>query len=1162
MSASRIEALRALLRRRILVLDGAMGTAIQDADLSAADFGGDDFEGCNELLTATCPQAILDIHAAYLAAGADIIETDTFGGTPLVLAEFGVAERARELNRLAAELARRAAADFDTPDRLRFVAGSMGPTTKAISVTGGVTFEELRRHYREQALGLLEGGADYLLVETIQDTRNAKAALLGIAEAGRELGLPPTVALSGTIETMGTTLAGQTIDAFTTSILHAEPLYLGLNCATGPEQMTDHLRVLSAVSPVPVACVPNAGLPDEDGLYTEDARRMAAALERFLDEGWLDLVGGCCGSGPGHGRALCALVDGRAPRSSGKSGVPAPPDPFCLSGLENLELTDENRPILVGERTNIIGSRRFKELIRAGEFETAAEIARKQVRGGAQVIDICLADPDGDERRDTDSFLSEVIKRVKVPLMIDSTDVEVFARALTWCQGRAVLNSVNLEEGEERFAEVAPLVKRFGAALVVGCIDEDPDIGMARTRERKLEVARRSYDLLTGKYGLKPNDLIFDPLVFPCATGDEEYLGAARETIEGLRLIKNELPGVRTILGISNVSFGLPPAAREIVNSVFLYQATKAGLDLAIVNTQRLERYASLSPEAREMAERVLFVSDNEAVSAMAERYAKRKKRVPDAGRKLSPPAHLSRCVIEGSKEGLVETLDRLLGTEKPLDIINGPLMSGMAEVGRLFNANELIVAEVLQSAAVMKAAVAHLEPHLDGEDSAVRGKLVLATVKGDVHDIGKNLVEIILSNNGYRVIDLGIRVPPSKVVEAVREHEPDLLGLSGLLVKSTAQMTATAEELSRAGLTPPLLVGGAALSRKYTARRIAEAYDGVVAYAQDAMQGLDLADRLRDDTRRDEYSTEWDAYRTALKAEDAAGDAARAAAATTGATAAAGEPEPVLPAPDSPQPADFERHAEDFDLDAVWRYLNPRMVFNRHLGFKGNFEKQLAGGDERARQLRTLVDGLQKRCRDGDMVCRGVWRALEAEADGDSIVMYSAGATEPAGRFTFPRQRGKFRLCLSDFVRAEGRRENLVLFAVTAGSGIRRMAGAMNDAGELLESHAIQVLALETAEAAAEYLHARLRTEWGFADEPDVPPGDIFRAKYRGCRFSFGYPACPSLEGQRLLFDLLRPEEAGIQLTEGCMMDPEASVSGLVFHHPQAEYFSTGPAR
>ena len=836
--------LKSLIRERILIIDGAMGTQIQARGLSAEDFGGRDFEGCNEYLSLTRPDVILQIHQEYLEAGADIVETNTFGSTELVLREYApLHEQAYEITRRGAELARQAADEHTTPDRPRFVAGSMGPTTKAISVTGGVTFDELVRNYREQARALVDGGADYLLLETSQDTRNVKAGLLGIQQLAQETGEAVPVAVSGTIEPMGTMLGGQTVEALVTSLEHVDLLYFGLNCATGPDFMTDHIRAAAEMAGVPIACVPNAGLPDADGHYLETPQMVARTLERFADRGWLNLVGGCCGTTPAHITALAEMARGKGAR------VAEIPKRLFLSGLENLEVDESSRPLLVGERTNSIGSRMFKRLIAEEKYEEASEIARAQVKNGAQVIDVCLANPDRDELADTERFMDHVIRKVKAPLMIDSTDAAVIERALTYSQGKGIINSINLEDGEERFEKVVPMARRFGAAFIVGCIDEQ---GMAVTAERKLEVALRSHELLTGKYGVRPTDIIFDTLTFPCATGDAQYLGSAAATVEGIRLIKERLPETKTILGISNVSFGLPPAGREVMNSVFLFHATQAGLDLAIVNSEKLERYASIPDEERKLAEEVLFRSSDETIAAFTSHFRGAEGRVKKQVSLLSLDERLANYIVEGTKEGLVADLELKLKESIPLDIINGPLMAGMEEVGRLFNDNKLIVAEVLQSAEAMKAAVNYLEPFMDKADVSNRGTIILATVKGDVHDIGKNLVEIILGNNGYRVVNLGIRVPPQELIQAVVDHKPDMIGLSGLLVKSAQQMVVTAEELAQHGIDIPMLVGGAALTSGFTLQRIAPAYGGLVAYAKEAMIGLDLANRISDPVKRE----------------------------------------------------------------------------------------------------------------------------------------------------------------------------------------------------------------------------------------------------------------------------------------------------------------------
>ncbi len=1158
--AERTAALEGALAERILVLDGATGTALQARELTAEDFGGPELEGCNENLCRTRPDVVEAVHAGYLEAGADVIETNSFGGTPLVLAEYGLADHAFEINRLAAAIARRAAGRHSTSRRTRFVCGSMGPTTKAISVTGGITFEGLAESFYVQALGLLAGGADYLLLETCQDTRNVKAGLSAIERAFAEVGWRVPVAVSATIEPTGTMLAGQDAEALAVSLAHEDLLYLGLNCATGPDLMTDHVRTLAELARTRVACVPNAGLPDEEGCYPQGPDDLAGALARFAASSWLNLVGGCCGTTAEHVAALVRMAAGRRPRPVSDHHR------AWVSGLEAVELTEDNRPLLVGERTNVLGSRKFKRLIAEGDLEAAAEVGRAQVKAGAQVIDVCLQDPDRDEVADMDGFLAQVTRLVRAPLMIDSTDAEVMERALVWCQGKAVLNSINLEDGRARFDAVVPLARRFGAALVVGAIDE---LGMAVTAERKLEVARRSYELLTGEYGVRPEDIWWDALVFPCGTGDEAYLGSAAATIEGVRRLKRELPATRTILGVSNVSFGLPAAGREVLNSVFLYHATKAGLDAAIVNTERLARYAEIPEEERRLAEALIYLEPGDpaagrrAVEAFTEHFRGMSSAPKARPREELPlPERLARAVVEGSKVGLEEDLDAALADPRwpdPLDIVNGPLMDGMAEVGRLFNDNQLIVAEVLQSAEVMKKAVAHLEPHMQRADgsSRARARVILATVKGDVHDIGKNLVDIILTNNGFEVVNLGIKVPSEVLIQAVREHRPDVVGLSGLLVKSAQQMVATAGDLAAEAIEVPLLVGGAALTRRFTHKKIAPAYDGgFCTYAKDAMSGLALVERLCTPEGRLELAREVAEEAEQDRAAETPGGGRGGLPGAAG-SGAAGPSAAVRRDLEPPPPPDLARHVEELPLGEVWELVNPQMLYAKHLGLKGSIARLEAAGDPKLAMLREVVAGIEREVLADGMRARAVWRFFPARAEGERITLLDPESGAPAAAWDFPRQAGGERLCLADYVL---RGDHVALFVTSfgpsGGENVADKAGRWRREGEYLKSHAFAALALETAEAAAEHLHRRLRGLWGFPDPPDLEPRRLFSGRYRGKRYSFGYPACPDLAGQRALFAALRPEEIGVELTEGDMMDPEASVSALVFHHPDAKYF------
>jgi len=1132
--------------RRVLVLDGAMGTMIQARGLSADDFGGARYEGCNEYLNVTRPDVIRDIHLAYLDAGSHLISTNSFGTAPYVLAEYELRDRCHEITLAAARLAREAVDLRSTPGDPRFAIGAMGPGTRTITVTGGISFDEVTEAYRAQAAALIAGGVDALLLETCQDTLNVKAAGIGLRRAMDEAGVDLPLMVSGTIEPMGTMLAGQGVDALLASLEHLELFSIGLNCATGPEFMTDHLRSLSSLAPCLVTCYPNAGLPDEHGQYEETPQSLALKIRRFVEEGWVNAIGGCCGTTPAHIRELAALAAGKAPRR------PAAALQAAVSGIEVLYPADDNRPVLVGERTNVIGSRKFKDLVVDEKFEEASEVGRAQVKGGGQVLDVCLANPDRDELADMERFLDRLTRKVKVPLMLDSTDALVLERALKLCQGKAIVNSINLEDGEERFEKVVPLLRGYGAAVVVGCIDDDKQQGMAVSRARKLAIAERSHALLTGKYGLPARDLIFDPLVFPVGTGDQNYVGSAVETIEGLRAIKARFPECRTILGISNVSFGLPPAGREVLNAVFLYHCTKAGLDYAIVNTERLERYASIPEEERRLAEDLIEMRGADPVAAFAAHFRGRKKDAAAGAPALPLDERLARYIVEGSRDGLLEDLELKLAEAAPLAIINGPLMRGMEEVGRLFNDNQLIVAEVLQSAEAMKVAVAYLEPRMERSESATRASMVLATVKGDVHDIGKNLVEIILKNNGYRIINLGIKVPPEDLIAAYHAHKPDAFGLSGLLVKSAQQMVITAQDLREAGIEIPLFVGGAALTRRFTATRIAAEYAGLTLYAKDAMDGLDLANRLFGATTRDDLIAAVRSEQEALRAGGAGAPVAVAAATAAPARSAVSRTVPV------PHPPDLDLHVlRGVPLNRLFPYLNLQMLLGKHLGLRGSVSRLLEDGDAKARELLGVVEALQREAvADGLLRADGLYRFYEARSSGDRLTLFDAG--REVGRFDFPRQPGAERLCLADYVRDVDSREPdyVALFAVTCGAGVRERAAQWKDAGQYLRSHALQALAIETAEAFAEMLHARLRTQWGFPDAPDLPVADKLKGRYRGIRVSFGYPACPNLADQRVLFDLLGPERVGIALTEGDMMDPEASVSALVFHHPEAKYF------
>src|SRR5271155_4993382 len=997
------------LASRILIIDGAMGTMLQAYNPTPADFGGVSLENCNENLCLTRPEWIVDIHRAYLEAGADIIETNSFQGSPIVLAEFKLEDKTHQLNVLAAQLARKAADEFSTTAKPRFVAGSMGPTTKSITLRGDVTFNAMRDSYYLQAKGLVEGGADLLLIETGFDTRNIKAGLFAVQQLERDLGVRIPLMISGTVERWGAMLAGQPVDAFYSSVAHADLLSIGLNCATGPDLMTDHIRTLAQMASTRISCYPNAGLPNEEDKYLETPESLAGQLGKFVEHGWLNIVGGCCGTTPAHIRAIAQMAGGQAP-----GPVPAPSHRAYFSGIELGEADESTRPLIVGERTNVIGSRLFKQMIAEEKWEEASEIARWQVKNGAHIIDVCLQSSDREELKDIDPFYGKLMPKIKAPVMIDTTDPKAVEAALAWCQGKSIINSINLEDGEEKLELMCPIARAYGAALVVGAIDEDKLQAQAFTRERKLEVAQRSVKLLTEKYGIPPEDIIIDPLVFPCATGDENYIGGAVETIEAIRLIKEKIPFVKTVLGVSNISFGLPASAREVVNSVFLYYSTKAGLDLAIVNAEKLERFPSIPVEERRLAESLLFNTPPAEVpaghpnaddlktapedwrqqsreqkmavnqfhiAAIAEYFRRAGKKEKKKAADLPLDERLANYIIEGTKDGLIADLDRKRAEgAAPLDIINGPLMAGMSEVGRLFNNNELIVAEVLQSAEAMKTGVGHLEQFMEKASTEKRAKVILATVKGDVHDIGKNLVEIILKNNGYDVINLGIKVPPEDLIRAWREHKPDAIGLSGLLVKSAHQMVTTASDFKDHGVEVPLLVGGAALSERFTITRIGPAYSSPTFYAKDAMTGLSIMNELMDPaTREIAISTHIFTTIAALPVE--------AAPVVNTATTRSPKVHIGIPIPAAPY---LDRRVREVpNLAELWSYMNPYMLYGRHLGFKGNFEKLLAERDAKALKLFHDVEAVKTDAA-RFMQAKAVWQFFEAERSGNSIHLFT----------------------------------------------------------------------------------------------------------------------------------------------------------------------------
>ncbi len=1136
------------LQDRILVYDGAMGTSIQPLDLTLEDYGGQ--MGCNEMLVFTRPDVITRIHEDYLEAGADVLETDTFGGSRLKLGEYGMPEKVYEQNFTAARLAREAADRFSTPGRPRFVAGSIGPTgllpSSSDPTLGNVTFEELADLFEEQARPLVEGGCDVLLIETSQDILEVKAAITGLeryfSKAGRRVPIQAQV----TLDVTGRMLLGTDIGA-AVAILEALPIdVIGLNCSTGPEHMRGPVQLLFERATKPISLIPNAGLPlnvDGKAVYPLEPVPMAETLREYVQKYGVNLVGGCCGTTPDHIRALSAAVADLKPLPRPGAGAP-----HVASAMRSVSLWQEPRPLLVGERVNAQGSRKLKQMLLADDYDGVLEIAREQVENGAHVLDVCVALT---ERADEVEQMRKVVKTlaqgVEAPLMIDSTEPAVILEALRTFPGRAIVNSVHLENGRARIDAILPHALEHGAAVVALTIDE---VGMAKTAERKLEVARRIHDLVVGEYGLKPEALIFDALTFTLATGDPEFAPSALDTLEGIRRIKAELPGVLTTLGVSNVSFGLQPHARAVVNGVFLHHAVEAGLDLAIVNPAHVMPLAEIPPEALRLAENLVLNRSPEALQELivyfeANQAAAGSTSVaedPTAGMTSEQRIHWQ--ILHRRKEGIEALIDDALSRQDPVTVLNTVLLPAMKDVGDRFGAGELILPFVLQSAEVMKKAVKHLEQFLDRTEGVTKGTVVLATVYGDVHDIGKNLVQTILSNNGYTVHDLGKQVPVQTILDRARELKADAIGLSALLVSTSKQMPLCVQEAHRQGVHVPILIGGAAINRSF-GRRIGLLDDGTpygpgVFYANDAFEGLSTLERLNDPAEREGFLA--DIHRQALAEKERQARLTQAAPAVVAARSATRLDVPVPQAP-------FWGHRvlADVPLDRVFECLDFKSLYRLSWGGKsttGEAWERLLKEEFEPRLARMRAEVL----REGWLEPRGVYGFYPCQADGDTLVVFdSPEGTKVRARFTFPRQPDGDRLCLADYFQPLGgdRMDVLALQAVTVGPRSTERMERLQAAGDYSEAYYVHGLAVEAAEALAELLHRHVRREWG------LPAG-------QGKRYSWGYPAIPDLEDHRILFDLL-PIEAttGMTLTESCQLVPEQSTVAMIIHHPEARYYA-----
>lgn len=1178
MSASTLE--RALATR-VLFLDGAMGTSIHacDCDLHRDYLGK---ENCTEILVRTRPEVIQGIHESFLKVGADAVETDTFGANKLVFAEFDLVAETYELNKRAAEVARAACDAHSTPDKPRFVFGSMGPGTKLVSL-GNTTWDAMLDSYAEQARGLIDGGADALLIETCQDLLQVKCAVNACLKAMDEKGRTPEqipIMVSVTIETTGTMLLGTEIAA-AAEALRTFPIFsLGLNCATGPVEMAEHIKWLCRHWDRHVSVVPNAGLPvlvDGRTEYPLKPKPFADAIARFVEEDGVSIVGGCCGTTPSHIEELVKRIGERAPAK--RDHAPWPRGATSLYSVS--EFRQDNSYLVVGERTNTNGSRKFKQLVDAQDFDGMVSMARDQIKDGSHVIDLCVDFVGRDGVTDMREVVQRFVRQVSAPLMLDSTQVDVLEEGLKHAGGKCVINSMNLEEGEEKLGVICRLAKTYGAAVVAGTIDDDPKEAMGKTAERKLAIAKRIYDLAVNRHGLHPGDILFDPLVLPVTTGVEADRRLALETIEGTRRISRELPDCHTVVGLSNVSFGLKPAARVVLNSVFLHELIDAGLTAAIAHSSKILPRTKISDERWNAALDLLYDRRDGGDPLMrfvelfpeGEEDATKKEKLED----LPIEERLRRHIIDGEMRGLRESLDEAMRAYEPLAIVNDHLLDGMKTVGDLFGAGEMQLPFVLQSAEVMKTAVAHLEPHMPkAEGSGKKAKIVLATVQGDVHDIGKNLVDIILSNNGYEVVNLGIKQPVAAIMQAFKEHEAHAIGMSGLLVKSVGVMQQNLEEMARQGVTVPVLLGGAALTRHYCETTLRDTYTGgKVYFGRDAFEGLRIMDclaggrlatldaeieeRLGKRAKADEMVERSRAAREGERLrrereEGASGVATLKPAARSEVKTDVDVPEP---------PFLGARVVEGLDLGAIYPFINTVALFRG----QWQFRKGKRSDEEYERfvehEVEPLFERMKERCaREGILRPGVVYGYFRCNSEGDDLVIYDPqrpGEAVEIERFRFPRQEGNKRLCISDFFRpVEGGVQDVIAMqCVTMGREASRRAKELFERNEYAEYLYLHGMGVETAEALAEMWHKRVRQELGIANDDAPTMRKLFAQGYRGSRYSFGYPACPDMSDQEKLFRLLKPERIGCELTENWQIDPEQSTSAIVVHHPEARYFN-----
>jgi 5-methyltetrahydrofolate--homocysteine methyltransferase len=1160
------------IQERVVIYDGAMGTNIQKRNPTLDDYWGK--ENCSEVLVLSRPDIIRDIHADFFRVGCDIVETDTFGGSSIVLAEFDLADRVHEINVKAAQLAREVAQQFSTKDKPRFVAGSLGPTTKLPSL-GHIGFEAMVKAYEEQASALIEGGVDVLLVETAQDLLQAKIGVIGVLEAMRKSGKRLPVTVQVTLQESGTMLLGTEIGAALTALEPFDVDAIGLNCATGPKEMNDAVRYLALNSTKQVSVLPNAGLPQNEGghaVYKLTPQDLAEYHKHFVQDYGVRIVGGCCGTTPEHLKAVVDAVSGVEPakRDVKRAGA-------ASSAYTTVPLDLEPKPLIVAEEMNTTTRvDHFRKLVQGKKFDEILALAKKLVNDGSHMLDLCCAIVGEDEKGYITSILEKIATRVPAPILVDSTEADVVEEALKRIPGRAIINSINLEDGEKRTSKVLPMAKRYGAAVIALTIDED---GMALTADKKVAIARRIHDLAVNKYGLDPTDLIFDALTLPISTGQEEYRTAGIETLKAVERIKKELPQVKTILGVSNISFGLDAYPRRVLNSVFMHEAVDHGLDMAIVNYTKIYPLYKIPQEEVDLARKLIFrdASAGDPLQVYMAHFAGMKGK-PAASTTahvdtLSVEDKLKFAIINGeksvgdgaNKKTLETLLEEALTNYSPLDLINTILLDGMKTVGDLFGARKMQLPSVLDSAGVMKQAVAYLEPKMEKKTGSAKGTIVLATVKGDVHDIGKNLVDIILSNNGFRVINLGIKQPGDSIIKAAQEHEADAIGLSGLLVKSTLEMKYVIQDLERQKLEFPVICGGAALTRKYVEDDLRREYTNGVFYADDAFAGLHIMEDLstengeRDQRLREGRTVKEYAKATAVDEETGPVFAERSAV--------------VTDAPNIPTPPFWGvRVKKDYDLRELFNYINETALFKNQWQLKTASQSDYVRlVDEKFRPiLRKLEDEVFE---SGLFAPAVVYGYFAAQGEGNDVIVYEppkGNGPHPCGtrwsdglsellRFTFPRQREGRKLSIADFFapKSSGKMDVIGLSLVTIGPAATVETQRLFEGGEYTKYLYLHGLSVETAEALAELHHKKMREELGIAEEDSPEIRGLFHQKYRGSRYSFGYPACPNLEDQTKLFKLLKPEEnVGVRLTSGFLLEPEQSTSAIVVHHPAAKYF------